>query len=435
MTNKSKNLLAIFCALTILFSLCMSAGAINVVVNGKKLTMAQQPIMHNGRVMVPMRNIFEALGVAVFYEPGMISCVTKEKTVSIRSYYDYGITPVSDYSLFVDDVEVEMDRQPINRYGTMLVPIRVISEAWGATVDWDKQSETVTVTANISDEVKLSKAEIDAANDFGWYEAREMVADNKIYRYFDDSHYSLWSAYYSFDKGIKSIYMVASNNRGDNFLLKISINGEVSFDTQVAIGDDGDYAYKHYTDYKDKFSFSDQANVRYQLSTHAEYLPFQEKFDGYLCGMASVHNIDAELKFKERYSPKTPTDFWTTNAFSTVVTQQGKESFFIFPKYEGTNIVIRTILTNDDGEVIHGDVIYDGSGPVLLRANAKWSEADTEVTVTLGDEVTKFYPSYSNLLFYKDVQRNRVFDLTIYEYVVVDGSSYAFVSHKKKNIV
>ena len=396
MNKKIKVLLATFCALTILFSVCMTAGAgISVIVNDKRVEMEQPPIMYNGRVMVPLRDVFEALGVAVFYEPGEINCVTKDTTVYITNNGMY--SSVGDYFLFVNDVEVEMDQPPIVYNGRTMVPVRVISESLGASVSWDKPSETVTVTANIKKESQLTKAEIDAANAFTFDAACKKVADNTIYIYFQD-RYKFWDKYPSFEKGVKSYNLLYSDHDG-MLLLRITINGEVSFATFYS-GDDEEYS----------------TAKKYKLSSFAKYLPFQEKYDGYLCGLAYVRNIDEGLSdFNKCYFSKAPNNFWTAKTVKSVSTPSGKEYFFIFPKYEGTKIVIRSISFDKAGDIVYGNTIYDGSDPVLLLANEDKSKANTEVTVTLDDDITVFCPSYDNILFDESIQWYKVLDLTFYK--------------------
>jgi len=227
MTNKLKNVLTIFCALTILFFLCISASAINVVVNGKKLTMAQPPTMHNNRVMVPLRDVYEELGVAVFYGQGVANCVTKDKTITISEYWG----AENYYLYYINDEETESDQPPITRNGKIMVSVRMIAESLGVSISWDKPSETVTVTGTIPDSVKLSKEEIDAANAFTLAVAREKAADNNYYKFFEENG-SFWNSYPSYSNGIKSCYNLhyTYGEGSDNgVVLIISIDGEVSY--------------------------------------------------------------------------------------------------------------------------------------------------------------------------------------------------------------
>ena len=495
MKRSFKILLAAGLTLTVLFSMCISAaGAISVVLNGKKLAMAQPPIMHNGRVMVPLRDIFEALGVAVFYEPGEINCVTKDKTVNLTNNGRYN--SLGDYNLFVNDEEVEMDQQPMSYKGKLMVPVRVISEALGAKVSWDKTSETVTVTVTIRDAVKLSQEEIDVANAFTLAVARQKAATSAIYIYFEE-RYDTLNTYPIFSHGVKTQNILYTNEDG-TILLTISMDGTVSFES-------------FYSENDESAELPD-----YQLSSYAKSLPFQKKYDGYLCGLAYVRSVDEgtndfnnryflkapaavlevqnaieaqramyteqlqqipedqRYMYKEMIAAQLPTNVWeqfnqgvleltkymspeqinymgiidmayklgdpeedienreeigmafekigsvfsirpsevekvvTASltrekiAFDTVETEFGKEYFFIFPKYEGTKIVIREVYTDKNANILNGHVIYEGAGPVLLLANTNKDYPNTEVTVTLGDDVAQFCPIYANTIYFKE---------------------------------
>jgi len=134
---------------------------INVVVNGAKLQLKQPPIMQNSTVLVPLRGVFESLGVTVFYD-GDIHCITKDKTIYLTNRGMYSST--GEYCLFVDNVEVEIYQQPpINYKGNMMVPVRVISEALGAKVGWNNKTNTVTIDANINPAFALTDAEVENA--------------------------------------------------------------------------------------------------------------------------------------------------------------------------------------------------------------------------------------------------------------------------------
>jgi len=229
MKKNFKILLTTGLVLTALFSLCMSAGAINVVVNGENITMTQPPIMHNNRVMVPVRDAFEALGVAVFYEQDMVNCVTRDSTIIIPTYWEYE----NYYLYYINGEKVESNQSPINYNGKIMVPIRMIAEAFGASVNWDKQSETVTLAGTIREDVRLSKAEIDAAHAFTLDKARKKAVNSDYYEPF-----GAYYIYPSFSKGVKSYNFINIDSKGmGTGRLKISIDGEVSYESLDRTGE------------------------------------------------------------------------------------------------------------------------------------------------------------------------------------------------------
>lgn len=67
--------------------------------------------------------------------------------------------------VFVDNKELQMDVAPVIESGRTLVPIRTISEAVGADVDWDSASQTVKITTSDKDIVlKINSKEATVNN-------------------------------------------------------------------------------------------------------------------------------------------------------------------------------------------------------------------------------------------------------------------------------
>lgn len=66
------------------------------------------------------------------------------KIVEIRKQNKNNSIPV-----FVDGMEVEFDVPPVIKGGRTLIPVRAISNALGATVEWDAVTRTVTIKKDI----------------------------------------------------------------------------------------------------------------------------------------------------------------------------------------------------------------------------------------------------------------------------------------------
>jgi outer membrane biosynthesis protein TonB len=89
-------------------------------------------------ILVPLRSMFEQMGATVSYDPA-------SKTVDVSK-------PGSDIKVTVGKPEViingesrPLDVPPIVYHGTILVPVRVISEGMGAYVQWVPEKRTVVV--------------------------------------------------------------------------------------------------------------------------------------------------------------------------------------------------------------------------------------------------------------------------------------------------
>jgi hypothetical protein len=96
-----------------------------------------------GRVLVPMRAIFEQLGATVGYnsEYKTIKATRGDAKIVLYLWSEYTYINGKEYRI---DVPAQIDNE-VNR---TLVPLRFVSEALGATVRWDQQSKTASVYSN-----------------------------------------------------------------------------------------------------------------------------------------------------------------------------------------------------------------------------------------------------------------------------------------------
>ncbi len=114
---------------------------IKVILNGNRIGFNQQPVIENGVTLVPMRTIFEELGMKVVWEAD-----TKTITASdIHGQTDI-ILVVNSNIADVNGKETELDVAPKIINGTTMVPLRFISESLGAEVNWDGESRTVSIS-------------------------------------------------------------------------------------------------------------------------------------------------------------------------------------------------------------------------------------------------------------------------------------------------
>lgn len=124
----------------VLGSLTMPANAATyrVLVNGVHLAVAQAPFQRGGRVFVPLRAIFEGLSAGVAYDRGTINATAGDKTVQLQ---------IGSNQAIVGGRQVYLDAAPFLQGSTAMVPLRFISEALGAHVDFNNQSGAISVAA------------------------------------------------------------------------------------------------------------------------------------------------------------------------------------------------------------------------------------------------------------------------------------------------
>ncbi|QPC48445.1 polysaccharide deacetylase family protein [Mangrovibacillus cuniculi] len=106
--------------------------------NGQKVSTDVQPIIKDGRVLVPVRAAIESLGVKVDWD-------NKTKTVrtttpSLNTSFKVG----EDFAT-VNNKRVQIDQTATITDGRVLVPIRFISETHGHFVDWDAKNKGVHI--------------------------------------------------------------------------------------------------------------------------------------------------------------------------------------------------------------------------------------------------------------------------------------------------
>jgi Copper amine oxidase N-terminal domain len=130
-------LLGIFLGLAIAAAPTLShAQSVTVVVNGETMNFAQPPIVRTGRVFVPLRGVFERLGASVVYSNGQINATGGGRTISLT---------IGSTQATVGGHPEVIDVAPFVVADTTYVPLRFVSQALGASVNWDDSTSTVTI--------------------------------------------------------------------------------------------------------------------------------------------------------------------------------------------------------------------------------------------------------------------------------------------------
>jgi hypothetical protein len=102
-----------------------------------------------GSVMVPMRDIFEAMGATVEWIPGSTSRIIAHKGLK---FVEMLVSNVQHRYMFVNGKEIGIPLGPILSDGHTLVPARAVSEALDATVEWKDGNVIITTNKDGYDE-------------------------------------------------------------------------------------------------------------------------------------------------------------------------------------------------------------------------------------------------------------------------------------------
>ncbi|WP_338553534.1 CotH kinase family protein [Paenibacillus sp. KS-LC4] len=118
-----------------------AAGAISVLLNGSKVSFDnQEPVNQSGRVLVPLRGIFEAFGAEVKWDAATkkITAVKDDRTVTLT---------IGSTTAYVNGTAVTLDVPASVVNGRTLVPVRFISEGLDMDAAWDAATATVRIAS------------------------------------------------------------------------------------------------------------------------------------------------------------------------------------------------------------------------------------------------------------------------------------------------
>ena len=112
---------------------------IRVILNGNNIDFGDQPpVIINGRTLVPLRAIFEALGAEVTWEADTQTVTASRNGIKI-------FLRIGSDKMYINNVEkiLDVEAQLIN--SKTMVPLRAISESFGCDVSWNDSERTVTL--------------------------------------------------------------------------------------------------------------------------------------------------------------------------------------------------------------------------------------------------------------------------------------------------
>jgi hypothetical protein len=125
---------------------------IKVIIDDTPIVFDSPPQIVDGRTLVPLRAIFEALGATIVWNDNTKTVTSNINGVDIDLAIGNKIASKSGNKITLD-----VPPQIIN--GRTFVPVRFIGEASGAEVNWDNATKTVLITTN---QVKMSEDDYNA---------------------------------------------------------------------------------------------------------------------------------------------------------------------------------------------------------------------------------------------------------------------------------
>ncbi len=139
----SRKFIAIFMLLTMLLVFVPTASAAPaVILDGHTLSFDVPPTIENGRTLVPLRTIFEALGTQIYWDAPTQTVMARKESANTA----ISLTIGNKYA-YVNNNLVQLDVPAKIIKSRTMVPLRFVSEALGAKVDWNGVTQTITITS------------------------------------------------------------------------------------------------------------------------------------------------------------------------------------------------------------------------------------------------------------------------------------------------
>lgn len=167
---------------------------VSVVLNSEKVTFEEgvNPIIINDFTYVPLRSVFDSMGINVYWDQfkktsildaQTITCTKNDVIVQFARTFNATGHNVWTLTKWVGEntdssnfsrINIT-DLQPVIIGGSSYIPLRVVSEAFGADVGWIDDTRTVDITCDTTNEFKYDRELIGKIEDYS-----QEIADSYI---------------------------------------------------------------------------------------------------------------------------------------------------------------------------------------------------------------------------------------------------------------
>lgn len=127
-----------------------ASEAITLQVNGIPRPLKVAPILENGTTLVGLREIFEVLGATVNWDEA--TGAIKAKTTDMELSLIPGIKTAKK-----NGVPVELSVAPKQVGGNTMIPLRFVSEAFGAEVNWDETNNIISIDTAPEEAIEIQE--------------------------------------------------------------------------------------------------------------------------------------------------------------------------------------------------------------------------------------------------------------------------------------
>jgi len=122
----------------------LKIGSTTFTVNGSTKTLDSPPIIKNGRTLLPIRPVVEALGGTVGWDGTEKKVTVTLGSTIIELWIGKNTARVNGVSKPIDSTNSKVVPEIIN--GRTMLPLRFVTENLGCELQWDPNTKTITIT-------------------------------------------------------------------------------------------------------------------------------------------------------------------------------------------------------------------------------------------------------------------------------------------------
>jgi hypothetical protein len=122
----------------------LQIGKSTFTVNGSSKTLDSPPVIKNGRTLVPIRAIIEALEGTVGWDGTARKATVTLGSATVELWIGKSAAKVNGISTLIDPANANVVPEIIN--GRTMLPVRFVSENLGCSVLWADATKTITIT-------------------------------------------------------------------------------------------------------------------------------------------------------------------------------------------------------------------------------------------------------------------------------------------------
>lgn len=155
-------------------TIILYVGSSIMTVNDIEIKIDSAPIIRNNRVFVPIRDVFEQMGIRVEWNNDNHTIIAYNGLNTIHMI-------INSETAYISNKEYALDSPPVIINSKTYIPLRFISEGLGFTVDWNENQKKITIN-NRSIENKDINANTEVTSDIDSIKSSELKeeSDNMI---------------------------------------------------------------------------------------------------------------------------------------------------------------------------------------------------------------------------------------------------------------